>query len=309
MNSAHERAIRFIYEKYSEPLSLTDIANSAIVSRFHFCRTFKDAIGVTPGRYLSAIRIYQAKRMLLNTRMNVTDIAFAVGFNSLGSFSNHFTDSVGLAPGRFRRVSQRGGIGLPRPRRAPSAAHATVTGTIVFPQGYSVGRVYLGAFDTPIVQRRPAAAVIIQPPATASCCSFELTAVPSGTWFLRAVAVADDTDPEPWTRRRLLVGGAGPMTIAADTIISTDIELRTRRPTDLPILLALPDLEPEPADVAPTQSESGIARILRSALKQDGGCGQGGCGRGGCGPLGRGSSGRPGKPGLPCAGTIANRLN
>src|SRR5579872_6362762 len=101
MNSAHERAIRFIYEKYSEPLSLADIANSAIVSRFHFCRTFKDAIGVTPGRYLSAIRIYQAKRMLLNTRMNVTDIAFAVGFNSLGSFSNHFTDSVGLAPGRF----------------------------------------------------------------------------------------------------------------------------------------------------------------------------------------------------------------
>ena len=98
MNSAHERAIRFIYEKYSEPLSLADIANSAIVSRFHFCRTFKDAIGVTPGRYLSAIRIYQAKRMLLNTRMNVTDIAFAVGYNSLGSFSNHFTDSVGLAP-------------------------------------------------------------------------------------------------------------------------------------------------------------------------------------------------------------------
>ena len=122
MNSAHERAIRFIYEKYSEPLSLADIANSAIVSRFHFCRTFKDAIGVTPGRYLSAIRIYQAKRMLLNTRMNVTDIAFAVGYNSLGSFSNHFTDSVGLAPGRFRRIPQRGGIELPRPGRASSVS-------------------------------------------------------------------------------------------------------------------------------------------------------------------------------------------
>jgi AraC family transcriptional regulator len=267
MNSAHERAIRFIYEKYSEPLSLTDIANSAIVSRFHFCRTFKDAIGVTPGRYLSAIRIYQAKRMLLNTRMNVTDIAFAVGFNSLGSFSNHFTDSVGLAPGRFRRISQRGGIGIPypRPRRAPSAANATIAGTISFPQGYSVGRVYLGTFDTPIVQRRPAAAVIIEPPATSASCSFELTGVPSGTWFLRAVAVADDTDPEPWTRRTLLVGGTGPMTIAAGTVVSADIELRTRRPTDLPILLALPDLEPEPADIAPTAAESAAAQLLRSA--------------------------------------------
>ena len=261
MNSAHERAIRFIYEKYSEPLSLADIANSAIVSRFHFCRTFKDAIGVTPGRYLSAIRIYQAKRMLLNTRMNVTDIAFAVGYNSLGSFSNHFTDSVGVAPGRFRRIAQRGGIGLPHPRRASSAPQATVTGTIAFPQGYSVGRVYLGTFDTPIVQRRPAAAVMIEPSAAATSCSFELTGVPYGTWFLRAVAVADDPDPEPWTRRTLLVGGVGPVTIDADTAISAGIELRTRRPTDLPILLALPDLEPEPADVRPAQKGSAAARL------------------------------------------------
>jgi AraC-like DNA-binding protein len=265
MNSAHERAIRFIYEKYSEPLSLADIANSAIVSRFHFCRTFKDAIGVTPGRYLSAIRIYQAKRMLLNTRMNVTDIAFAVGYNSLGSFSNHFTDSVGLAPGRFRRISQRGGIGLTRPRRPSSVPDATVTGTIVFPQGYSVGRVFLGTFDTPIVQRRPAAAVIIEPPATPSPCSFELTGVPHGTWFLRAVAVADGPDPEPWTRRTMLVGGAGPLTIAGDMVLSAGIELRTRRPTDLPILLALPDLEPESADVRPAQPGSAAAQLLRSA--------------------------------------------
>lgn len=252
MNSAHERAIRFIYERYSEPLSLADIANSAIISRFHFCRTFKDATGVTPGRYLSAIRIYQAKRLLLNTRMNVTDIAFAVGFNSLGSFSNHFTDSVGLAPGRFRRISQRGGIGLPRPRRASTAPHATVTGTIVFPPGFGSGRVYLGTFDTPIVQRQPAAAMIIDAPSTAAPCSFQLTGVPAGKWFIRAVAVADNTDPEPWTRRTLLVGGVGPVTVSADAApISAMIELRTRRPTDLPILLALPDLEPQPANIAP----------------------------------------------------------
>jgi AraC family transcriptional regulator len=187
MNSAEERAIRFLYEKYSEPLSLADIANSAILSRFHFCRTFRDATGVTPGRFLSAIRIYQAKRLLLNTRMSVTDIAFAVGYNSLGSFSNHFTESVGIAPGRFRRTSLSGGFKLPRPResaapqaeresaasqaeresaasqaeRESAASQATVTGTIAFPRGYAGGRVYLGVFDTPIVQRQPAASVIV----------------------------------------------------------------------------------------------------------------------------------------------------
>ena len=265
MSSAEERAIRFLYERYSEPLSLADIANSAILSRFHFCRTFRDATGVTPGRFLSAIRIYQAKRMLLNTRMNVTDIAFAVGYNSLGSFSNHFTDSVGVAPGRFRRISQSGGFKLPRTQRPSSSVQATVTGTIEFPRGYAAGRVYLGAFDTPIVQRQPAAAVLIDSLDTAESSSFQLTGVPRGTWFLRAVAVADNSDPEPWTRRTLLVGGAGPVTVAADTVISAKIELRTRRPTDLPILLALPDLEPQPADAAPADTGFAQAETMRTA--------------------------------------------
>ena len=265
MNSAHERAIRFIYERYSEPLSLADIADSAIVSRFHFCRTFRDATGVTPGRYLSAIRIYQAKRLLLNTRMNVTEIAFAVGYNSLGSFSNHFTDSVGLAPGRFRRVAQGGGFEPPLPRRLESSPHSTVTGTITFPRGYADGRVYLGIFDTPIVQRQPAAAVIVDAPSTAVPCSFQLMGVPHGTWFIRAVAVADNADPEPWTRRTLLVGGVGPVAVAADTVLSAGIELRTRRPTDLPILLALPSLEPQPADVTPAQPGFAATQVLRCA--------------------------------------------
>jgi AraC family transcriptional regulator len=270
VSSPEERAIRFLYERYSEPLSLADIAKSAILSRFHFCRTFRDATGVTPGRFLSAIRIYQAKRLLLNTRMNVTEIAFAVGYNSLGSFSNHFTDSVGIAPGRFRRISQSGGFKLPRVQQASSppdapAPDATVTGTIVFPPGYACGRVYLGAFDTPIVQRHPAAAVLIEAPEVAVPRSFELAGVPEGTWFLRAVAVADNTDPEPWTRRTLLVGGAGPVTVAAGNVISARIEVRPRRPTDLPILLALPDFEPQPADAAPAQAELADAQIMRSA--------------------------------------------
>jgi AraC family transcriptional regulator len=262
MNSAEERAIRFLYERYSESLSLADIANSAILSRFHFCRTFRDATGVTPGRFLSAIRIYQAKRMLLNTKMNVTDIAFAVGYNSLGSFSNHFTDSVGIAPGRFRRISQDGGFKLPSPRQDSDAPNsATVTGTIAFPRGYARGRVYLGVFDTPIVQRQPAASVIVETPDTA----FQLAGVPEGTFYLRAVAVSDNMDPEPWTRRTLLVGGVGPMTITADAVISARVELRPRRATDLPILLALPDLEPHATDITPEQVGLATVPSMRSA--------------------------------------------
>lgn len=241
MESAVERAITFITERYSEPLSLSDVANSAILSRFHFCRIFRDATGVTPGRFLSAVRIYQAKRMLATTAMNVTEVAFAVGYNSLGSFSNHFTDSVGVSPGRFRRAARGEGLDpVPSRWELPSRG-VQVTGTITLPPGYSCGPVYLGAFDTPIVQRRPASSVIVE----AAEGSYVLPAVPQGRWFLRAVAVADSAAPEPWTRRTLLVGGAGPLTVAGGAAIHIKIELRPRQRTDLPILLALPDLEPQ----------------------------------------------------------------
>lgn len=251
MNSAVQRAINFMCEKYSEPLSLSDVADSAILSRFHFCRTFRDVTGVTPGRFLSAIRIYQAKRLLLNTRMNVTDIAFAVGYNSLGSFSNHFTDSVGISPGRFRRASRDGGIRPPRWARESSAPNATVTGTILFPAGYAGAHAYVAAFDTPIVQRRPASAVTVDVLATTEPASFRLPGVPRGSWYFHVVAVADNADPEPWTRRTLLVGGSGPVSVAADAELSIGIELRPKQPTDLPILLALPDLEPPRQEVMP----------------------------------------------------------
>jgi len=241
MNSAVERAIRFICERYSEPLSLDDIAGSAIMSRFHFCRIFANATGVTPGRFLSAIRIYEAKRMLLNTAINVTDITFAVGFNSLGSFSNHFTDSVGISPGRFRRIAKTGGFGLQRTLTGSSYDDSSVTGTITFPEGFTSARVFVGAFDTPIVQRQPAAAVVVALTDISEPVFFRLEGVPRGRWYLRAVAVADSSDPEPWTRRTLLIGGCDLNAIA--DVRCAPIELRPKQPTDLPILLALPELD------------------------------------------------------------------
>jgi AraC family transcriptional regulator len=246
MNSAVERAITCIWERYSEPLSLTDIARSAILSRFHFTRLFKDATGVPPGRFLSAVRIYQAKRMLVTTPMKVTDISFAVGFNSLGSFTNHFTDSVGISPSRFRSLSRN--EGFDPPGRRPGSFRSDVTvggvaGAVTLPAGYAGARLYLGAFDSPIVQRRPVSAVIATIGSPGQPHRFRLPNVPDGEWFIHAVAVADTADPEPWTSRVLLVG-RGPVSVEAGAGTCAEIGLRPRRPTDLPILFALPDLEP-----------------------------------------------------------------
>lgn len=242
MSSAVERAVNCIWERYSDPLSLADLARSATLSRFHFARVFKDTTGVSPGQFLAAVRIYQAKRMLLITSMSVAGVSSAVGYGSLGSFTSHFTDSVGLSPSRFRRAAHRteashsdpGHSALPPASPVPVGA---MTGTVRLPAGYARARVYLGVFDTRILQRRPQSAVMLDVTSPRPR-SYWLPKVPDGRWFLHAVAVADTDEPEPWTQRHLLVGGGGQVQATLGAIT-----LRPRSLTDLPALLALPDLE------------------------------------------------------------------
>jgi AraC family transcriptional regulator len=271
MNSAVERAIKFIWERYDEPLSLSDIACSAILSRFHFSRIFRDATGVSPGRYLSAVRIYQAKRMLLNTDLKVTDISFAVGYNSLGSFTNHFTASVGISPGRFRRVA--GNVALEQLAKpmVRIGLDGIVAGTVALPEDFARARVYLGVFADPIVQCRPVAASVLDVAATAGPHPYRLEDVPNGLWFIHAVAVADTADDEPWTRRTLLVGTKRLGLIRPGMGTTADISLRLRRPTDLPILLALPALETEQTsadlEMAEIVSEQAVSSIALSEVK------------------------------------------
>jgi AraC family transcriptional regulator len=232
-----------MWESYSEPLSLSDIAKSAILSRFHFSRVFRSATGVSPGRFLSAVRIYQAKRMLVSTSLSVTDISLAVGYNSLGSFTNRFTESVGVPPTRFRRLWGDGVPELPAPAPGQSSLLGTVAGTIDLPPGYAAARIYVGAFRTPIIQCQPLSRAIVQAERDPTV-PYLLEGVPPGEWFIRAVAVADSADPEPWTRRSLLIGGQGSVMVAAGAVSETDVILRPRCPTDLPILYAIPDLNP-----------------------------------------------------------------
>lgn len=255
MNSAVEQAINCIWERYDERLTLTDIARSAILSKFHFCRIFSQATGISPRRYLSAVRIYQAKRLLVTTSMNVIDISFSVGYNSLGSFTNHFTDSVGVSPGRFRHVVA-GTAEPPAPMPASAPADGIVSGTVVLPDGHSAASMYVGCFKSAIVEGRPASATIIAHTSGERRVAFSLKGVPAGEWFVHAVAVAESVDPEPWTRRVLLLGGHGPFRTGNGPGTLANISLRGKAPTDLPVLFALPDLEAGLDDFAQPHTRS-----------------------------------------------------
>ena len=127
MQTAVERAIDTMWSRYHEPLSLADMADTAILSKFYFSRVFRTLTGTSPGRFLTAIRLTKAKQLLLETSLSVTEISYMVGYNSLGTFTSRFTRSVGVPPARYRALS-RGGV-LP-PSSFSGPARGTLAGSV-----------------------------------------------------------------------------------------------------------------------------------------------------------------------------------
>ncbi len=87
---------------YAKPLDVPALARVALMSPAHFSRRFRDTFGETPHRYLQRRRIERACAMLRDTRATVTEIALAVGFDSLGTFSRTFSQVIGRSPTRYR---------------------------------------------------------------------------------------------------------------------------------------------------------------------------------------------------------------
>lgn len=79
------------------------LARVSHVSAAHFARSFKDAFGVPPHRYLLTRRIERAIALLRDTDLAITEIAFETGWRSLGTFGRIFRDVTGASPGAIRR--------------------------------------------------------------------------------------------------------------------------------------------------------------------------------------------------------------
>src|SRR5947209_3227185 len=82
------------------------LARVSFVSQAHFARSFKEAFGVPPHRYLLTRRIERATTLLRDTDLSITDIAFQTGWNSLGTFGRTFRDVTGESPGAIRAREQ-----------------------------------------------------------------------------------------------------------------------------------------------------------------------------------------------------------
>ncbi|GIJ78307.1 Helix-turn-helix domain-containing protein [Micromonospora phaseoli] len=102
-NRAMLRARDAMDRAYAQPLDTPTLAKIAHVSEAHFIRTFRATFGETPHRYLQRRRVERAMYLLLHTDQDVTQVCYAVGFGSLGTFSRTFRQIVGASPTDYRK--------------------------------------------------------------------------------------------------------------------------------------------------------------------------------------------------------------
>jgi AraC-like DNA-binding protein len=102
-----------IDREYAEPLDVEALARGAHMSAGHLSREFRAAYGESPYSYLMTRRIERAMALLRRGDLSVTEVCFAVGSSSLGTFSTRFTELVGMPPSRYRQLAADASPGLP----------------------------------------------------------------------------------------------------------------------------------------------------------------------------------------------------
>jgi AraC-like DNA-binding protein len=241
-----ERAIHHMKEHLDEPLDLDGIARIAGISKFHFVRVFDEVTGITPHYFLACLRMQRAKEILLNSDTSITDVCLAVGYASLGTFSRTFSELVGVSPQEFRAMPKR----LTAKQFATAiwiylAGRRTISGPRLegvvegprAPRGFT----FVGTFIRGVPQGVPYSGTVM---VTRGTFRIERPAIPE--FHLMAALV-------PFTASLTEMAANLPISMVASLRVQNKmtgepekflLRLRPLRPTDPPIVLALPALPP-----------------------------------------------------------------
>ena len=205
--SAVQRVVSLIQRRYYEPLTLQDLAAEACYSTFHFTRVFHKEAGLPPRQFLTAVRLYHAKRLLAGTDMSIVDVVTSVGYSSVGTFTTRFTNATGVSPSAFRDPAVNrllalvGPCGLQLPSAATVAAAecrdrryaertGAIAGSLELPDR---AELLVGVFDS--TRRRPARwPATPSPPPARSRSTCRTSRSGCGTWWRSAGAGMSPTD-------------------------------------------------------------------------------------------------------------------
>jgi len=94
----------YIEKNLTDDIDLENLASSACMSKYHFCRLFKKRIGISPIRFVTCMRIEKAKELLRKTDVTISTVAISVGFNDLSSFIAQFKKVTGMTPYIYKKA-------------------------------------------------------------------------------------------------------------------------------------------------------------------------------------------------------------
>ena len=101
-------SISHLEKHYDQPISLEELARLAHMSSLNFLRVFRKTMGDTPINYLLKLRLAEAAELIRQSRMNVTQVAYQVGFQDSNYFTRKFTAVFGVSPKRYQQLNQNG---------------------------------------------------------------------------------------------------------------------------------------------------------------------------------------------------------
>lgn len=181
-----ERVVQGIQERYGEDLSLADLAEIAGLSPFHMARLFRMETGLPPVRFLTAVRMEEARRRLLCTTERVLDISVQVGYTSLGTFTSRFTRAIGVSPGRYRRLAllEPGAGGFADAGGDASFFCGSILGRSFCQDGLTEEVVCVTAFPVCTGSARPVRCRWVERSSGSWC----IAHVPEGIWTIEAVS-------------------------------------------------------------------------------------------------------------------------
>jgi len=99
-----QRGREYLHAHFTRPVRLADMARAACLAPHYFHRLFSAAFGCPPHAYVTKLRLERAAGLLVRTELPITDVCFAVGFDSVGSFSALFRRHTGVTPTAFRKA-------------------------------------------------------------------------------------------------------------------------------------------------------------------------------------------------------------
>lgn len=104
---ALQRVLTWIAEAYADEITLADLTRISGLRKSQLIRLFREHTGQTPGRYVTQVRLQRARDLLASSALDVTGVAFEVGFGSLSAFERAFRQEFGMQPAAYRRTLPR----------------------------------------------------------------------------------------------------------------------------------------------------------------------------------------------------------